>query len=51
MAGYSGDYTGRSFHAESRTMASRMRSIACDGLSFFGQTSVQFMMLRQRYRR
>lgn len=36
---------------DSRTSASRMRSIACDGLSPFGQTWVQFMIVRQRYRR
>jgi len=29
--------------------ARRICSIACDGLSPFGQTSVQFMMVRQRY--
>ncbi|CAH1748041.1 protein of unknown function [Thauera humireducens] len=33
---------------ERRSNASRMRSIACEGLKPFGQTSVQFMIVRQR---
>ena len=41
----------RGLQRPSLTMCCRMCSIARDGLSPFGQTSVQFMIVRHRYRR
>lgn len=38
----------RRAQADLRSSSTLMRSIARDGLSFLGQTSVQFMIVRQR---